>query len=55
MAIENEDCMNECSLKQLWMETVRMKQDNDTQEEGKKRRLNMGRSTVGTKNEVLTA
>ena len=48
MAIENEELVHECFPKHLLTGTARMK-DNDTEEEGKQKRVNMERSKVGTK------
>ena len=39
--------MQECSLEHLHMGTARMKLDKDTEEEGKKRRVNIEGSTSG--------
>ena len=49
MAIENEELVHECFPKHLRTGTARMKGDNDTEEEGKQKRVNMERSKVGTK------
>ena len=49
MAIGNVKLMHECFSKRLRMGTVRMKQDKETEEEGKKRKANMIRSNASTK------
>ena len=41
--------MHECFLKHLRMGTARMKEDKDTEEDGKKRRENMEISKAGAK------
>ena len=47
--------MGNSSPKHLRMGTARLKQDNETEEEGKKMRMNMERSTADTeKKEVLS-
>ena len=51
VAIENEEVLHVCSPEHLRMGTEIMKQDRDTQEEGKKGRVNM-ESTRGTKKNV---
>ena len=48
MAIEKVELMNKCSPKHLPMGTARMKYDKDEEEEGKKERVNMEKSTAGT-------
>ena len=45
MAIENGELMHECFPKHLRMGTARLKQDNETEEESRKRRMNVERST----------
>ena len=49
MAIGNGELMYECFPKHLRMRTARLKQDNETDEEGKKKGVSMERSKVGTK------
>ena len=49
MAIENGELMNECFPKHLRMGTARLKLDNETEEENKKRRMIVEISTVDTK------
>ena len=49
MAVANVEQTGECSPEHLNMGTARMKLDKETDEEGKKRRVNMERSTAGTK------
>ena len=49
MAIRNGELMHECFPKHLRMGTARLKLDNETKEEGKKRRINVERSTADTK------
>ena len=49
MAIENRELMYECFPKHLRMGTARLKSDNKTEEESKKRRMIVERSTVDTK------
>ena len=46
VAIGNEDLPHECFRKHSHMGTASMKLDKDTEEEGKKKRVNMERSTV---------
>ena len=55
MAIENGELMQECFPKHLSMGTARFKSDNETEEESKKRRMIVERSTVDTKKEVPSA
>ena len=52
--IENGTLMQECFPKHLRMGSARLKSDNETKEESKKRRINIGRSTADTKKEVLS-
>ena len=40
--------MHECGPRHLRMETVRLKYDKETEEEGKQKSVKMERSTVGT-------
>ena len=47
-AIGNGELMQECFPKHWGMGTARMKYDNETGEEGKKRGLSMERSKAGT-------
>ena len=49
MAIENGELMRECFSKYLRMETTRMKEDKETKEEDKQKRVKLERSKVGTK------
>ena len=49
MAIENGELMHECFPKHLRMGTARLKYDNATEEESKKMRMNVERSTADTK------
>ena len=49
MAIGNGELMHECFSKHSRMGTARTKQDNETDEEGKKRGVSMERSKAGTK------
>ena len=49
MAIGNGELMHECFPKHPRMGTTREKLDNETEEEGKKRRINMERITADTK------
>ena len=49
MAIGNGKLMHECFPKHPRMGTARWKLDNETEEEGKKRRINVERSTADTK------
>ena len=46
MAIGNGELMHECFHKHSGMGTVRMKEDKETDEEGKKRGVSMERSNV---------
>ena len=46
MAIGNGELMHECFPKHLCMGTARLKKDNETQEEGKNRRMNVESSTA---------
>ena len=41
--------MQECFPKHLWVGKATMKEDKDTEEEDKKKRVEMERSKVGTK------
>ena len=49
MAIGNGELMHECFPKHLRMGTARMKLDEETEEEGKKRGVSMERSKAGAK------
>ena len=49
MAIENEELVHEYFPKHLRMGTARTKDDNDTEDECKQKRVNMKRSKMGTK------
>ena len=49
MAIENGELMRECSPEHLRMGTARLKYHNETEEEGKKRKINVERSTADMK------
>ena len=49
MATENEELMNQCFPKHLRMGTARLKYDNETEEENKKRRMIVERSTEDRK------
>ena len=49
MAIENVELMQECSPERFFMETVRLKTDKKTEEEGKQKRVKMKKRTVSTK------
>ena len=49
MAIGNGELMHECFPKHLRMGTARMKQDNETDEGGKKRGVSMEKCKAGTK------
>ena len=49
MAIGNGELMHECFPKHPRMGTARLKLDNETKEDGKKRRINVERSTADTK------
>ena len=55
MSIGNGEFMQECFPKHSCMGTARMKYDNETDEEGKKRGVSMEKSKAGTKKEVPTA
>ena len=46
---KNGELMHDCSPKHLRMGTARLKQDNETEEESKKMRMNVERSTADTK------
>ena len=48
MAIENMELMHECSPKHLRMGTARLKEEKESEEEGKKR-MNVERTTADTK------
>ena len=50
MSIENVGLVQECFLKHMCMGGTRMKQNEDTEEEGKKRRVKREGQTVGKKN-----
>ena len=51
MAIEKGEPVLECSPQHMCMGTARLKKKkNETEEEGKKRRINVERSTADTKN-----
>ena len=49
MAIENGELMRECSPEHFRMGTARLKYHNETEEEGKKRKMNVERSTADMK------
>ena len=49
MAIENGELMHECFPKHLRMGTARLKSDNETEEESKKKRMIAERNTVDKK------
>ena len=49
MAIGNWELMHECFPKHSRMGTVRMKQEKETDKEGKKRGMSVERSKAGTK------
>ena len=49
MALENGELLHVCSPEHLRMGTARMKYDNETEEEGKKRRMNVERSSADRK------
>ena len=51
MATENVKLMQECFLKHSGKGTARMKQDKETDEEGKKRGASMERRKTSTKEE----
>ena len=55
MAIGNGELLHECFPKHLRMGTARMKQDKETEEEGKKGGVSIERSKAGTKKKVPTA
>ena len=48
MAIEKVELVQECFTKHLRMETIRMKEDKETEQEGMQKRMKMERK-VGTK------
>ena len=52
MAIGNWELMHECFPKHSRMVTVRMKQEKETDKEGKKRGVSVERSKAGTKKKV---
>ena len=49
MAIGNGELMHKCFPKHSRMETARIKEDNETDEDCKKRGVSMEKSIVGTK------
>ena len=49
MAIGNWELIHECFPKHSRMGTARMKEDNETDEDGKKRGVSMEKSKAGTK------
>ena len=49
MALGNGELMHECFPKHPRMGTARLKLDNETKEEGNKRRINVERSTADKK------
>ena len=49
MAVGNGELMHECFPKHSFMGTARMKQDKETDEDGKKRGVNMEKSKAGKK------
>ena len=51
MAVGNGELMDECFPKNSLMETARTKSDKETDEEGKKRGVNMERSKAARKKE----
>ena len=55
MAIEVRELMHVCFPKYSRMGTARMKYDNETDKDGKKRGVSMEGSKAGTKKEVPTA
>ena len=52
MAIGNGELVYECFPKHSRMGTARMKQDKETDEEGKKRGVSMARRKAGTKKKL---
>ena len=52
MAIGNEELTHQCFPKHLRMGTAGMKLNIETEEEGKKRRVNMEKSTAGRKKKM---
>ena len=55
MALGYGELTHECFPTHSRMGTARMKQDKETDEEGKKRGVSVERSKAGTKDEVPTA
>ena len=55
MAIGNEELKQECFPEHMRMGTSRMKEDLEIEDEGKKRSVNMERSTAGRKKDAPTA
>ena len=49
MAIEKMEIHEVCRFQHLRMRTARMKSDKETEDEGKKKRVIMEKSTAGTK------
>ena len=49
MAIEKGEPVHECSPEHMCMGTARLKKNNETEEEGKKNRINAEKSTADTK------
>ena len=54
MAIGNGELMHECFLKHSRMITARIKEDNETDEDGKKRGVSMEKLKRARKKEVPT-
>ena len=54
MVLENVELMHEYFPKHLYMGTVRLKKDKETEEEGKQKRVKSERSTASKKISTVT-